>query len=167
MSINKAILIGNVGPDPTIRLLEREDKNNTVASFSLATTERGYTLANGTQVPERTEWHNIVAWKGLAEIVEKYVRKGSKVYIEGKITTRTWEKDGITRYNTQIVAERIDLLSPPPQRQDQEPAQAAGAPTGYTPKGLLASEANKSTEQQGDLYSEAPPAISKEDDLPF
>ena len=139
MSINKAILIGNVGKDPDIRYLEREgEKKNSVANFTLATTERGYTLANGTQVPDRTEWHNIVAWRGLAEIIEKYVRKGSKVYIEGKITTRSWEKDGITRYTTEIVADKIDLLSSPQQRQDQAP-EAQPTPTGYTPTGVLAS----------------------------
>lgn len=107
MPINKAILLGNVGKDPEVRYL---DNGVAVASFTLATTERGYTLQNGTQVPERTEWHNIVAWRGLAEIAEKYIRKGSQLYVEGKITTRKWEKDGITRYSTDIVAENIELL---------------------------------------------------------
>jgi len=111
MSINKAILVGNVGKDPEIRYFERDnDKKNSVATFTLATTERGYTLANGTQVPERTEWHNIVAWRGLAELAEKYIRKGSQIYIEGKISTRSWEKDGITKYTTEIIAENIQLL---------------------------------------------------------
>jgi len=111
MSINKAILVGNVGKDPDVRYFERDnDRKNSVASFTLATTERGYTLANGTQVPDRTEWHNIVAWRGLAELAEKYIRKGSQIYVEGKITTRSWEKDGITRYTTEIVAENIQLL---------------------------------------------------------
>lgn len=107
MSVNKVILIGNVGKDPEVRHL---DKNVTVAKFPLATSERGYTMQNGTQVPERTEWHNIVAWRGLAEIVEKFVKKGSQLYVEGKIQSRSWEKDGIKRYITEIYAENIQLL---------------------------------------------------------
>ncbi len=99
MSVNKVILVGNVGKDPEVRYLE---KNVAVARFPLATTERGYTMQNGTQVPDRTEWHNIVAWRGLAEIVEKYVKKGSQLYIEGKIQSRSWEKDGIKRYTTTV-----------------------------------------------------------------
>ena len=94
MSINKVILLGNVGRDPEVRYL---DKNVAVATFPLATTDRGYTLPNGTQVPERTEWHNIVAWRNLAELAEKYIRKGRLLYVEGKLQTRTWEgKDGFT-----------------------------------------------------------------------
>lgn len=107
MSVNKVILVGNVGKDPEVRYL---DKNVAVANFTLATTERGFTMQNGTQVPDRTEWHNIVAWRGLAEIAEKYIRKGSQLYIEGKIQTRSWEKDGIKRYTTEIYAESIQLL---------------------------------------------------------
>ena len=84
MSVNKVILVGNVGKDPEVRYLE---KNVAVANFTLATTERGFTMQNGTQVPERTEWHNIVAWRGLAELAEKYIRKGAHLYIEGKIQT--------------------------------------------------------------------------------
>ena len=79
MSLNKVQLIGNVGKDPDVRYL---DSGIAVATFPLATTERGYTLANGTQVPERTEWHNIVLWRGLAETAEKYIHKGDKLYIE-------------------------------------------------------------------------------------
>lgn len=124
MSVNKVILVGNVGKDPEVRYLE---KNVAVARFPLATTERGYTMQNGTQVPDRTEWHNIVAWRGLAEIVEKYVKKGSQLYIEGKIQTRSWEKDGIKRYTTEIYAENIQLLG---KRSDlpEEPAQAVPSP---------------------------------------
>jgi single-strand DNA-binding protein len=124
MSVNKVILVGNVGKDPEVRYLE---KNVAVARFPLATTERGYTMQNGTQVPDRTEWHNIVAWRGLAEIVEKYVKKGSQLYIEGKIQTRSWEKDGIKRYTTEIYAENIQLLG---KRSDlpEEPSQAVPTP---------------------------------------
>jgi len=116
MSINKVILVGNVGRDPEVRYL---DKNVAVCNFSLATTERGYTMQNGTQVPERTEWHNIVAWRGLAELSEKYVRKGTQLYVEGKLQTRSWEKDGIKRYTTEIVAEVIQLLGKR-ERQDEQ-----------------------------------------------
>ena len=107
MSVNKVILVGNVGKDPEVRYLE---KNLVVANFTLATTDRGYTTQNGIQIPERTEWHNIVAWKTLAELSEKYIRKGSQLYIEGKIQTRSWEKDGIKRYTTEILADNIMLL---------------------------------------------------------
>ena len=108
MSVNKVILIGNVGKDPEVRHL---DRNMAVANIALATTERGYTLQNGTQVPERTEWHNVVLWGGLAEVAEKYVRKGDKLYIEGKIRTTTYEdQTGIRRYRTEILAETIQLL---------------------------------------------------------
>ena len=86
MSVNKVILIGNVGKDPDVRYLEN---NVRVANFPLATTERGYTMSNGTQVPDRTEWHTIVVWRGLAEVAEKYVSKGARLYIEGKIKSRT------------------------------------------------------------------------------
>ena len=82
MSVNRVILVGNVGQDPRVKYF---DTGSAVATFPLATTDRGYTLANGTQIPERTEWHNIVASNRLAEIVDKYVHKGDKLYLEGKI----------------------------------------------------------------------------------
>ena len=98
MSVNKVILIGNVGKDPDVRYLEN---NVCVANFTLATTERGYTTQSGIQIPDKTEWHNIVVWRGLAEIAEKYVRKGTQLYIEGKIRTRSWEdQNKIRRYTT-------------------------------------------------------------------
>jgi len=115
MSVNKAILVGNVGKDPEVRYLE---KGVAVANFSLATTEKGFTMQNGTQVPERTEWHNIVAWRGLAELAEKYIRKGSQLYVEGKIQTRSWEKDGIKRYTTEIYADTINLLGKKPEHTE-------------------------------------------------
>ena len=86
MSVNKVILLGNVGRDPEVRYL---DTGVAVAIFPLATSDRAYTSANGTQVPERTEWHNLVLWRGLAETAEKYVHKGDKLYVEGKIRTRS------------------------------------------------------------------------------
>ncbi len=109
MSVNKVILIGNVGKDPEVRHL---DRNMAVANIVLATTERGYTLQNGTQVPDRTEWHNVVLWGGMADVVERYVRKGDKLYIEGKIRTNTYEdQSGIRRYRTEIHADNMELFS--------------------------------------------------------
>ncbi|MDR2056939.1 MAG: single-stranded DNA-binding protein [Dysgonamonadaceae bacterium] len=108
MSVNKIILIGNVGKEPDIRYF---DNGGAVANFTLATTERGYTAANGTQVPDRTEWHNIVLWRGLAEIAEKYVHKGTKLYIEGKIRTRSYDdSQGNKRYITEVWGDQIELL---------------------------------------------------------
>lgn len=113
MSVNKVILIGNVGRDPDVRYTA---PGQPVASFSLATTERGYTASNGTQVPDRTEWHNIVMWGKNAEIAEKYIRKGSQLYIEGKLRTRTWEdKNQIKRQVTEIYADTFDFLGRKPE----------------------------------------------------
>ena len=113
MSINKVILIGNVGRDPEIRYTA---PGQAVASFSLATTERGYTTANGTQVPDRTEWHSIAMWGKNAEIAERYIRKGSQLYIEGKLRTRTWEdKNQIKRQVTEIYVDTFDFLGRKPE----------------------------------------------------
>ena len=111
MSLNKAMLIGNVGKDPEVRTL---DGGKMVATFSLATTEKGYTLQNGTTVPERTEWFNLVAWNGPAKLISSYVRKGSKLYVEGKVRTRTYDdQNGVKRYITEVHIEQIDLLDKP------------------------------------------------------
>lgn len=115
MSVNKVILVGHVGKDPEIRYV---DKDVAVANFTLATTERGYTTQSGTQVPERTEWHNIVAWKGLAKLAENYIRKGRELCVEGKIQTRSWEKEGIKRYTTEIYADNITLLGKKPEQTE-------------------------------------------------
>lgn len=115
MSVNKVILIGNVGKDPEVRYV---DKDVAVANFTLATTERGYTTASGQVVPDKTEWHNIVAWRGLAKVAENYIRKGTSLYVEGKIRTRAWvdEKNGgVTRYTTEIFADNIELLGKKPE----------------------------------------------------
>jgi len=122
MSVNKVILVGNVGKDPEVRYLE---KNVAVANFTLATTDRAYTLQNGTQVPERTEWHNIVAWKTWAEVAEKYIRKGAQLYIEGKIQTKSWEKDGIKRYTTEILVENLQMLGKKPETKEAEVSAVA------------------------------------------
>ena len=109
MSLNKVMLIGNVGVDPSIRYTQT---GVCVAQVRLATTEKGYTLPSGTQVPERTEWHNLIFWGKLGEIVEKYVRKGDKLYVEGKIQSRQYDdKQGIRRQITEILASNMEMLS--------------------------------------------------------
>jgi len=106
MSVNKVILIGNVGKDPEVKYLEQDVP---VAKFTLATSE-SYKAKNGEKV-ETTEWHNIVLWRGLAKIAEQYVRKGSKLFIEGKITHRQYEQDGVTKFFTEIVGNNMEMLS--------------------------------------------------------
>lgn len=104
------MLIGNVGAEPEIRYV---DQGVAVARISLATTERGYTLQNGTQVPERTDWHHVILWRKLAEIVEQYVHKGDKLFIEGRIRYTAYDdKQGRKQYATEIWAENMEMLSP-------------------------------------------------------
>lgn len=113
MSVNKVILLGNVGRDPEIRYI---DKKRPVATFPLATNERNPSVPSA---PELTEWHNIVMWDGFAEMAEKYIRRGSRLYIEGKLRTRVWEdRSAIKHTVTEIYVERLELLgrsSNPPQ----------------------------------------------------
>jgi len=95
------------------------DNDVAKASFSLATSERGYTTSSGTQVPERTEWHNIVCWRGLAQIAERFVKKGTLLYIEGKIRSRSYDdQNGVKRYITEIVADNLELLGRRVQEND-------------------------------------------------
>ncbi len=105
MSINKVILVGHVGKDPEVRHL---DSDTSVANFTLATSE-SYTNKSGERV-ENTEWHNIVCWRKLATIAENYVKKGTQLYIEGKIKTRSYEQDGNKKYITEIYADTLQLL---------------------------------------------------------
>ncbi|MBR1480764.1 MAG: single-stranded DNA-binding protein [Paludibacteraceae bacterium] len=128
-SVNKVILIGNVGNDPEVRYL---DRGVCIANFNLATTERGYIMQNGTQVPDRTEWHAVVLWRNLAEWSERFIRKGMKIYVEGKIQTRTWEKDGQMRRKTEIIAENIQILYRPeylnePKNQERRQPESISA----------------------------------------
>lgn len=122
MSLNKVILIGNVGRDPEVRYVT---DNVPVASFTLATTKRGYKTQDGKEVPEKTEWHNIVLWRGLAKVAEQYVKKGTQLYIEGELQTRSWEKDGVKHYTTEIIANDMQLLG---RRSDNGGAAPAPAP---------------------------------------
>jgi single-strand DNA-binding protein len=107
MSLNKAMLIGNVGQDPEIRQMPN---GNAVANLSLATSETWKDKNTGDK-QEKTEWHRVVVFGNLANIVESYVRKGSKLYIEGKIQTRSWEQDGVKKYSTEIVANQLQMLN--------------------------------------------------------
>ena len=116
--MNKVMLIGYVGKDPDVRYY---DADQAVAQFSLATTERGYVLQNGTKVPDHTDWHTVLAWSGLAKIVEKYVHKGDRLYIEGRIRYRSYDDHkGLRRYVTEILAENMELLSPKMNAQEAD-----------------------------------------------
>jgi single-strand DNA-binding protein len=109
-SLNKVLLIGNLGKDPEIRNLEN---GSMVATFSIATTE-GYKDKSGNW-HDQTEWHNIVAWRNLAEVAEKFLKKGSSVYVQGRLRTRTWEdKDGKKHYQTEVIADEITALTRTP-----------------------------------------------------
>lgn len=124
MSVNKVILMGNVGKDPEYKDF---DNGGSVAKFTLATTDRAFKTANGTEVPERTEWHNIVLQNGLANIAKEYVKKGNKLYIEGKIRTCSYEdNNGVKRYVTEVYGYNMEMLSP---KKDGQTTQQGGAPT--------------------------------------
>ncbi len=113
-SINKVILIGNLGKDPEVRHLEN---GACVANFSIATSENYKDRKTGEKVSQ-TEWHNIVVWRGLAEVTEKYLKKGDKVYIEGKLKTRSWkDQDGNNRYTTEIIADNLTMLGKSPENK--------------------------------------------------
>lgn len=124
MSVNKVILIGYAGRDPEVRYL---DNHICVASLTLATTDRGFVTQNGTQVPERTEWHNLVFWRGLAETVEKFVHKGDRLYVEGSLRTRNYDdQNGVKRYVTEIYVDNMEMLSAKNQpRNDASQSDAA------------------------------------------
>jgi len=136
MSVNKVILLGNVGQPPKVTYY---DSGGCVAQVSFATSERGYTLQNGTQVPERTEWHNLVFRGRLAEVVDQYVHKGDKLYVEGKIRTRSYDDPGgIKRSVTEIFVDTMEMLTPKNAAPQTTPAQQSvqqpqAAPAQNTP----------------------------------
>ena len=153
MSVNKVILIGNVGQDPRVKYFD--------TGSAVATTDRGYTLANGTQIPERTEWHNIVASNRLAEIVDKYVHKGDKLYLEGKIRTRSYsDQSGAMRYITEIFVDNMEMLSP------KGANTGAGAPQ---PSATQAQQPQQmqQPQQQAQPSQAQPIQDNPADDLPF
>ena len=125
--VNKVILVGNLGRDPEVRHLEN---GRAVANFSLATSET-YKNREGERVTQ-TEWHNVVLWTPLAEIAEKYLSKGGQVYIEGKLTSRSYEdKDGVTKYRTEVVGREMTLLGAKPSGNEQaQPGQTMNSSTG-------------------------------------
>jgi len=128
MSVNKVILLGYVGKDPEVK----EFENGKVAKMTIATTEKGYKLKSGKEVPDRTEWHNIMLWGGLAEVAEKFIKKGMQVYIEGKIQTRSWaDKEGITHYITEVIASDLQMLG-----KREEGAKAVTQPTSINTKAI-------------------------------
>lgn len=111
--MNKVMLIGNVGKEPDVRYY---DADQCVAKVTLATTERGYVLKNGTKVPDRTDWHSLVFYRQLAKIVEQYVHKGDKLYVEGRLRYNTYDdQQGRRHYVTEIQVENLELLTPKPK----------------------------------------------------
>lgn len=130
-SVNKVILIGNLGKDPEIRRLEN---GVVVASFPLATSETFTDKTTG-EKKEITDWHDVVLWRGLAEVAEKYIRKGTKIYLEGKLKRRSWQdKEGNNRFTTEIIGDDLTILS---RSEHQERIQHAytneGRPAQPTP----------------------------------
>ena len=125
--VNKVILVGRLGKDPEVRNLEN---GAVVANFTMATSET-YKDRNTGERKEVTEWHNIVLWRGLAEIASKYLHKGDLVYIEGKLRTRSWEKEGVTRYTTEIVGDNMTMLGSKPGggQGDRSNSGYSNAPT--------------------------------------
>jgi single-strand DNA-binding protein len=138
--VNKVILVGHLGKDPEVRHLEN---GVNVASFSLATTET-ITNKNGER-QDLTEWHNIVVWRGLADVAEKYLKKGKQIYVEGKIRTRSWDdKEGVKRYTTEIVADSFTMLG---KKEDNGSSNASSGSTAMP----SASEIVNSVEGDDDL----------------
>lgn len=127
MSVNKIILIGNLCHDPSVKAFESGTK---VATFSLATNERGYKLANGTEVPERTEFHNIVIWGKMAEVAEKYLKKGNQLYVEGKSRTRSYEdkNGGAKRYVNEVFVDNMQMLTPKNSNSNQTTSPQTDVP---------------------------------------
>lgn len=161
--VNKVILVGNVGIDPEIRTTESGVK---VARVRLATTERYYDRQTN-EAKELTEWHTITLWRGLADVVDKYVRKGSQLYVEGRLRTREWtDKENIKRYATEIMADEMKLLG---RRGDaQQGVQGAAQPMGAPQQGVYSQAATPSYNQAAPQASQSIPAMNDDpDDLPF
>lgn len=152
MSVNKVILVGNVGKDPEVKYLEQDVA---VARFTLATSE-SYRAKNGERV-ETTEWHNIVLWRGLAKVAELYVKKGSKLFIEGKISHRQYEQDGVTKYFTEIVGNNMVMLDSKDSRDKHSDGQSNQS----------SSDATASTTQSPTANEPEVDESGGDDDLPF
>lgn len=162
MAVNKVILVGNVGKDPETRYL---DENTPVCKFSLATSE-SYRNKDGEKI-EQTEWHNIVLWRGLAKVAEQYVKKGSQLYIEGRIKSRSYDdKDGIKRYITEIVGDNMQMLG---RRQDDDQQMAGESRTDVqqTPIKPANEQSNQTTSNSNDSSPDISGPANEPDDLPF
>ena len=162
------MLIGNVGRDPEVRYLDGHSGNAKVATFTLATTER-YRDRNG-ETRENTEWHNIVAWRNTADVVEKFVRKGTQLYIEGRIRTRSWDdQSGNKRYTTEIIADTLQLLG----KKSDNPASQGGQQGGYQQPQQSYSQPAQQYQQPAPQFQQPKPAAPQveeafsDDDLPF
>lgn len=143
--VNKVILVGNLGQDPDVRYMAN---GNAVANVSLATSDSWKDKNTGEQ-QEKTEWHRVVFFNRLAEIVEQYVKKGSKLYVEGRLQTRSWEQDGVKRYTTEIVASEMQML-------DSRGGNAGSDRD--APVGSASNPANTAPQQNFDNF---------DDDIPF
>ena len=149
--VNKVILVGRLGKDPEVRNLEN---GVNVANFTMATSETYKDKTTGER-KEITEWHNIVLWRGLADVASKYLHKGDMVYIEGKLRTRSWEKEGVTRYTTEIVGDNMTMLGTKPSGGNSEHSSA--------PRSGSTSPDDLGSPSQRDKSS----ADNTTDDLPF
>jgi single-strand DNA-binding protein len=161
--VNKVILVGNLGRDPEVRHLE---SGVPVASFSVATTE-SYKDRNTGERKDVTEWHNVVLWRGLAEVAEKYLKKGDQVYIEGKLRTRQWEKEGVTRYSTEVIGENMTMLGG--RSRGDEGQQSQSQPGGATSQAQSTTQKSYESTQPSQPKSTPPDETSQSevDDLPF
>ena len=158
--VNKVILVGNVGIDPEVRTTESGVK---VARVRLATTERIYNRQTNENT-ELTEWHTITLWRGLADIVDRYVHKGSQLYIEGRLRTREWtDKDNVKRYTTEILADNMQLLGSRSDGQSAAPAAAPSAPAQPAYQQPAAQPAQPAYQQPASI----PAPQDDPDDLPF
>lgn len=152
-SVNKVILLGNLGKDPEIRSFEN---GTSKASFTLATTDSYQNKATGETI-NQTEWHNVIAWRGLADIVGKYIKKGDKVYVEGKLKSRSWnDQDGNTKYITEIEADNIIMMS---RNGEQSNTSSINTPS-------YISQA-QSSDTSTPVSSNSQTAVEEDDDLPF
>lgn len=166
--VNKVILVGNVGLDPEVRTLETGVK---VARVRLATTERIFNRQTN-ETTEHTEWHTVTLWRGLAEVVDKYVRKGSQLYVEGSLRTREWERDGVKHYATEIVADEMKLLGRRSEGAQQtgytQPQQPSYQQPAYQATQQPVYQAPQQPAYQPQPQPEAPFVPQEDpDDLPF
>lgn len=151
-TVNKVILIGNLGKDPEVRRLEN---GTMVASFPIATSEVYTDKTTGVK-KENTDWHDIVVWRGLAEVADKYIKKGYKVYVEGKLKKRSWQdKEGLTRYTSEVVADVLNILSRP-EGSERLNENSSQTPSSYSSEGTP----NNPSKIEGLLEED-------DDDLPF